>query len=271
MSKIKSALLVGLLVVVVGGIVIWRSQFTTWSPDIKLDVEAIEGMKTFDNSDWAFVLKTYVDEQGRVDYAGLKASPEPLYRYVAMLGKVGPNTREDLFPTTGHMLAYYINAYNALTLYNVIERYPIKSVRDDRADFFVFTRFGLDNEDVSLHLLETKLILKKLKKFKTGEPRVHFALNCASVGCPRLPQVPFEGAALEQQLAQETREFLSEPRNYTVEDGVPVISQIFQWYGEQFTPDPLTWISDRMPAMKVPQGVKPKFRPYDWSLNDQAR
>ncbi|MFN3202011.1 MAG: DUF547 domain-containing protein [Bradymonadia bacterium] len=271
MRGLKRWLLIGVLVAVVVGVVLWRSQFTTLVPGVKPDLDAIEAMTTFDNSDWAHVLETYVDDQGQVNYAALKANPERLYRYVHLIGHAGPTRKPKLFPTSGHMLAYYINAYNALTMYNVIERWPdIKSVRDDRANFFVFTRFVVDGEDVSLHVLETKSVFKKFKQVK-GIEKAHFALNCASKGCPRLPRVPFDGEAIEMQLDTEARKFLQEPRNYALDEDAVVVSQIFQWYEEQFRPDVQTWIKAEVPEVRLPEGLKLRHLPYDWSLNVQPR
>lgn len=266
MRRLKTWLLVGTLVAALAGVIIWRSQFTTKVPEVKLDLDEIEAMTTFDQSDWAEVLQRYVDDQGRVDYAGLKAHPEALHRYVALIGKIGPTTRPKLFPTAGDMLAYYINAYNALTLYNVVMRYPIASVRDEQADFFMFTQFVVDGEDISLHQLEKRYVIKKFKQ----EPRAHFALNCASLGCPTLPRTPFPGGeALDARLAEETQKLLSDPQHFALKDGVPHLSQIFQWYGDQFTPTPVAWIRAQRPDLEIPEGATPKYMPYDWSLNDQ--
>ena len=97
-------------------------------------------LTTFDYEDWTSVLREHVDDSGRVTYRKLKADRTHLDRFVAMLGAVGPESRPDLFPTRADKLAYYINAYNAFTLFNVINRLPdIQSVMDDKTSFFYFT------------------------------------------------------------------------------------------------------------------------------------
>ena len=207
-----------------------------------------------------------MNETGRVDYAALKTNRERLDRFVALIGAVGPNTKPSLFPTKAHQLAYYINAYNAFTMFNVINRLPkLKTVIDDKTSFFYFTEFPIDGGKISLYKLENELIRPRFK-----EPRIHFALNCASVGCPQLPAVPFLPKTLETQLAAETHKFLHEKRNVSVENGTVVLSHIFKWYKEDFPPNAMAWITSQSKDISLPPAAKVTYRPYDWALNAQA-
>jgi hypothetical protein len=220
----------------------------------------------FDYADWDEVLRRFVDDKGRVDYPGLKKERGALDRFVALLAATGPRTRPAWFKSKDEQLAYYLNAYNALTMFNVVERYPaIKSVYDEKVSFFMRTRFTLDGESLSLHDLENKVVRPRF-----AEPRAHFALNCASTGCPVLPAEKFDPARLDAQLERETKAFLDRPENLTVKDGEIVLSKIFKWYAEDFDGgDVLGWLRKRRPA--VPADGKLTHREYDWSLNDQAR
>lgn len=217
---------------------------------------------TYSDADWAAVLAKRVDAQGRVDYEALREDRAPLERYVALLAGTGPKETPGAFPSRAHRLAYWINAYNALTIFQVTQRRPIESVDDSKLTFFYLTKFEVDGRRLSLYEIENDVVRPEFT-----EPRVHFALNCASGGCPRLPQMPFRPATLESQLALETQRFLSEERNVAVEGDALVLSEIFKWYGADFEPTVEAWIRERRPDL--PPTDELRFRPYDWSLNAQ--
>ena len=253
--------IIGVLLLIASPLV-WNMLFSTVESPVTVDPKAIEAMTTFEYTDWAEVL-TLVDDQGRVDYQKLSADRSALDRFVATIAVVGPTTRPELFPNRGDKLAYYINAYNALTLFNVINRLPkMKSVHDDSKDFFYFTTFQLDGSSISLYKLENDIVRPEFE-----EPRVHFALNCASAGCPRLPSAPFLPGTLEAQLARETTRFLHETRNVRLDDGQVALSQIFEWYAEDFKPTPLAWIQAQATDLGLPADAKVTHTPYDWALN----
>jgi hypothetical protein len=240
--------------------------FSTVKSNQHIDTEAVAKLSSFDYTDWQAVLQTRVNSEGRVDYRALKKNRAPLDRFVALLSAVGPTTRPDLFESTAQQLSYYINAYNAFTMFNVINRLPeMKSVNDDIKSFFYFTEFEMDGAKISLYKLENELIRPKFQ-----EPRIHFALNCASVGCPQLPAEVFRPETLEAQLARETTKFLHERRNVTVEGDKVVLSMIFKWYKEDFPPSVMTWIINQAKDLKLPSGAPVNHRPYDWALNVQT-
>ena len=143
----------------------------------------------FSNAAFDVVLRRYVDDRGLVDYAGLQAQPAPLNHYYDLVAAYSPDNAPPLFPTRNDALAYWINAYNAAVMRTVLEYYPIASVGDvdgwlpGKAGFFVLQRLTFGGETGSLYDLENTVI-----RGRYHEPRVHFALNCASRGCPRLPR-----------------------------------------------------------------------------------
>ncbi|MHC4938872.1 MAG: DUF547 domain-containing protein [Planctomycetota bacterium] len=197
---------------------------------------------------WANVLGHV--ENGKVDYEAIPRTE--LNRFVAMLARFGPQTTPELFPTEPDRLAYWINAYNAVVIHQVLERWPIESVGKKKAQFFYWTRYVVDGKPRSLYAIENDIIRKRF-----DEPRIHFALNCASTSCPRLPSEPFVPAKLENQLKRETDRFLAE--HVSLEGETLYLSKIFEWYAEDFGPDPATWVGH--------PGKKVVYRPYDWSLN----
>ena len=232
--------------------------------EVRGDAARWADLKEFPYGDWAAVLSTHVDGDGRVDYEALSTQHGHLDQFVAMLGAVGPKSTPELFPTKAHRLAYWINAYNACTVHQVLEHWPLDSVGDMKTEFFYWTEYVVDGEERSLYAIENDIVRKEF-----GEPRIHFALNCASAGCPRLPAEPFLPQTLEAQLARETKRFLGEPRNVELTDDTLTLSKIFEWYAGDFTPTAKAWVTKRRDDLKIKSDTNVEFRDYDWALNKQ--
>ena len=248
----------------------------------------------FPNDRFDRVLQQYVNERGLVDYSALREDSEDLERYYYLITTYSPDSHPDLFPSEKHKLAYWINAYNAGAIKTVMTYYPISSVLDvkqpgiffflsDKSGFFFFQRLTFGGKSTSLYYLENQVIRKRF-----NDPRIHFAINCASLGCPRLPRRSFSGESLDQQLDNETRFFLTEERNFKIDHDEKVIylSSIFKWYEKDFT----SWYATKFPGRessllsyielyltpekteelkKIGNGYSLRFVPYDWRLNDQ--
>jgi hypothetical protein len=214
-------------------------------------------------------LKRFVDEQGRTDFQALAADRVDLDTFVAYVARVSPATSPELFPRRADVLAYHLNAYNALAAKGVID----EGVTDGFASFFkrqLFFRFRkvvVGGRSMSLATYENDVIRP------LGEPRVHFALNCMARSCPRLPQEAFNADELEAQLEAAAREFLNDPRNVRVEasDRAVWLSSILDFYTKDFAPDgkseTLIAYVNRYRDEPVDTGLALKFIPYDWSLN----
>jgi len=242
----------------------------------------------FSHADFDAVLQRFVDDQGRVDYAGLRADRGALDRYGDQVAAWSPDNAPALFPSRDDRLAYWLNAYNAAVLRTVLAYYPVASVDEippwlpSKFGFFVLQRSTVGGETTNLYTLENAVVRERYK-----DPRVHFALNCASASCPRLPRRAFTGAALPRQLDAETRRFVAETRNVRVDDAARIVwlSSIFNW----FVPDFLDWppLSGRAgatlleyvalyaepaqaEALRRAAAYEIRFTPYDWRLNDQA-
>ena len=239
----------------------------------------------------AGVLEARVDDRGRVDYAALAADREDLERFYAQFAEVGPTTHPELFPTREDRFAYWLNAYNAAVLVSVTRLFPLESVEDLGAPWYLFfgpptTRFffvrtqGFDGDELSLYTVEHARVLDEFE-----DPRAHFALNCASAGCPRLPREPFRAADLELQLHLETRLFFSEPRNLAIDHEAREIrlSSLLDWYADEFVADlerrgvepatPLEFATRHAPAEIAAElrgaaaDYTVRYVPYDWRLN----
>jgi hypothetical protein len=232
------------------------------------------------------VLRRVVDDDGRVDYPALVADRADLDAYVAELAATSPQRDVARFPTPDDRLAYWLNAYNASVLALVVERYPIASVKDvfpPLVGFFYLQRVTLGGERMSLRTLENDVV-----RARFHEPRVHFALNCASRGCPRLPTRAFTGPGLQAELEREARRFVAEARNVDVDEARRTVrlSSIFTWYEDDFTDwmrarhptEPATLVgyvrrladAQKQAALDACSGCSVEFVPYDWALNDRA-
>ena len=213
-----------------------------------------------DHSLWDELLQRNVDEQGWVNYPGFVADSTKLDAYLTELRTHPPTPNS----TRNQQLAYYINAYNAYTVYLILQHYPVKSIKDIKAPWKQPIA-ELGSETLSLNDIEHK-VLRKM-----DEPRIHFAINCASVSCPKLLNRAFLAETLDDQLAEVTRDFLMSDKNMIRQDSLE-LSSIFKWFGKDFTvngkKDILGFIQ---PYTDV--SIDPKARivylEYDWNLNEQ--
>src|SRR5258706_9298122 len=216
---------------------------------------------------WASALSRVVDEKGRIDFAGMAKEPHDLEVYVAWLARVGPATQPASFPTPESRLAYDINAYNALAMYNTITSGMPRDLNAVKVRFFYKNRFQLGGRDISLYDFENKVIRP------IGDPRVHFALNCMARGCPRLPREPFRADLIDPELEACAQYFFSEDRNVKLEPDSKTVrlSQILQFYTDDFlkkAPSLIAYVN-KYREDKIPEAWKVEFIPYDWQLNSQ--
>lgn len=232
--------------------------FHTVRPHVK--VEPVTAPGTFPHEILDGVLSAHVRD-GRVDYRAIQADRAAIDTYVAHLAAVSPSSDPALFPTTDHQLAYWINAYNALAITAVIDRPGLGTVVDDKVDFFYSTRYLLGGEKVSLYRLENGIVRPTFR-----DPRVHFALNCQSGGCPVLPSRAFPADGLDAFLEAETRTFCTNPEKVRVEGNVVHASQIFEWYADDFESAGGALGFLRKYRTDIPEGATLTYIPYDWTL-----
>jgi len=230
---------------------------------------------SFPYTEWNALLGKYVDDQGRVDYGRLKATPEDLARFEKVFAAVAassPKKTPAKYPTKEARLAYYLDAYNVLVWKNVLGRIgsgKFTNVDKEKLSFFYSTDFLVGDDKLNLLDLENKVIRPT---FKDG--RVHMALNCASGGCPMLPRDAFTPDKVEQQLSREARKFVNEPRNVSYDAATKRLrlSHIFDWYKEDFGKEPakvIDWINHyRAADAQLPADAKIEYVDYDWTLND---
>lgn len=233
----------------------------------------------YDHRSWQNVLETYVDVDGYVDYQILASDRAALDDYLSIIKSVGPQSSPDQFPSEDHRLAYYINAYNALVFEGVLSRGPeSKSVWRgliSGLNFFVRMDVMIDGRETNLRNLENDIIRDGFK-----DPRIHAALNCASVSCPRLPQYVFTPESLQQQLDDAIREFVNSPLNVRpeTEKRVVYLSEIFDWFDDDFlefekangnaSPSLIDYINRyRADGMEIDSGYDIRFIKYNKGIN----
>jgi hypothetical protein len=216
---------------------------------------------------WARLLAERVDESGRIDFAGIAREPRDLEVFVSWLAAVSPRSAPGRFPGREAVLAYSINAYNALAMYNVIRAGLPPELGSIKVRFFYRDRLLVGGEKISLYRLENSII-RPLR-----EPRVHFALNCMVRGCPRLPRVPFDAATLDSQLDGAARLFFGDSRNVELDPGRRTVrfNEILRFYAKDFLEKAPSLIAyaNRYRLPLIPADWKVEFLPYDWTLNQQ--
>ena len=219
---------------------------------------------------WENVLTRFVNERGEVDFRALARERTDLDAFLENIARASPRSHPDLFAGRESQIAYYINAYNALAMFNVIDTgFPTRLRGLFKVKFFGFRNFTVGGERMTLYSLENDVI----RPF--GEERVHFALNCMAVGCPRLPRKAFRAETLDAQLDAEARHFFGEQRNLYVdlERETVNVSELLKFYAEDFlarAPTLNAYINLYAHA-RVPDHYGVVFIDYDWTVNDQQR
>ena len=240
----------------------------------------------FDHSHrhWDALLKSHVvliegGKASQTDYAGMARDRAALKSYLG--GLSGVTEAEFSGWSKSRRMAFLINAYNAFTVEKILTRYPeLKSIWDFGKIFgnpFKDHFFRLFGRASSLDRIEQEMLRKP---GAYDEPRVHFALNCASVGCPMLREEAYVAERLEQQLEEQARRFLSDrTRNRVSADGRLEVSKVFDWYQEDFGARERYFaryarlLAGEPGQQKlVAEGKAPiLFLEYDWTLNDARK
>ncbi|MEL7303618.1 MAG: DUF547 domain-containing protein, partial [Pseudomonadota bacterium] len=243
-----------------------------------------EAGQTVDHSAWTKLLQTYVeagsDGLNRVDYAGFKKDGHAaLKSYVAKLEGTDPTklSRPEQF-------AYWANLYNAKTIDVVLDAFPVKSIREIQIGGgllgFLKKSAGaggpwkaeimtVNGRKLSLDNVEHDIMRKVF-----NDPRVHYSVNCASIGCPNLRREAFTGAKLEEQLDAGARAFVNSPRGFRVENGQLIASSIYSWFQVDFggskqgvLDHARKYADEKTKAMLSDHSDIASFK-YDWALND---
>lgn len=219
---------------------------------------AAEVRLQFDHHQWNTLLSRHVSNNGNVNYKGFKRDIVLLQNYIGTLSENMPNETW----SKEAKLAYWINAYNALTVDLIVKNYPIKSIKDidnpwgQRLWNLGGTLYNLDE-------IEHK-ILRKM-----DDPRIHFGIVCASFSCPKLLNTAFTAEQLDEQLTTATRDFLSDTDRNNISENELNLSKIFQWFAKDFKQNgTLIDFIDQYSDINISPNAKKRYKDYNWALNE---
>lgn len=234
-------------------------------------------MDRIDHAPWDVLLQKYVDKDGFVNYTAWHASGadrQALSSYLDSLSKANPASRT----SQDAKLAFWINAYNAVTVQGILREYPTTSIRNHTAKLFGYNIW----KDLQLYVAGKPYSLENIEHQilrKMGEPRIHFAIVCASIGCPRLLNRAYSSTDVQNQLETNAKDFFSRRQNFSYDSKTRTfnLSAILNWFGSDFgsgKPAQLQTIAKWLPsdaarAAAQQNVVAISFLDYNWNLNDQ--
>jgi len=234
----------------------------------------LDSSETIDHSAWNAWLGRFVvisaDGINRVAYAQVAADDrKALQAYIQSLAalNISAYNRAEQF-------AYWVNLYNALTIDVVLEHYPMQSIREIKSGFFSFGPWDLELITIKGEALTLDDIEHRILRPIWQDARIHYAVNCASLGCPNLQRQAFTAANTESLLKTAAREFINHPRGAQVEDGRLVVSSIYDWFEDDFGGNDRGVIehlkiyaeTDLRSALSNVDSISDDR--YDWQLND---
>lgn len=232
-------------------------------------------MKTVSHKAFTSLLKTHVVKQAtgltRVNYAGLKTKQTVLRAYIVSLQaiKVSGLNKPEQF-------AFWANLYNAVTLNVVLDAYPVKSIKDIDISPGIFSNGPWGKKLVTVEGIKLSLddIEHKILRGLHKDPRIHYSVNCASIGCPNLRLEAFTGANLQQQLDAAASDYINSPRGVVIKNGRVSASKIYSWFKKDFGGGQagvlahLKKYANQNLKAKLSQVSSINGYFYDWTLND---
>lgn len=216
---------------------------------------------------WNNLVKKHVNAAGMVNYKGFLADKTALDSYLDLLSKSAPkNSWSD-----NDQKAFWINAYNAFTVALIIKHYPVKSIKDIAGKIYKINTpwdikfITIGGKKYDLNNIEHSILRKKY-----DDPRIHFALVCASVSCPKLRNEAYTGAKLEAQLEDAGKTFLNDKSKNNISAGAASLSKYFSWYKGDFTKNgTLEDFINKYAQTKINKNTKISYLDYNWNLNEQ--
>lgn len=225
------------------------------------------GQKVPSHRQWDKLLKKHVNAAGRVDYKGFLADKAELNDYLKTLSDNAPQKKW----SDNDEKAYWINAYNAFTVCLILKNYPVKSIKDIGGSIYKINtawdiRFiTIGGEKYDLNNIEHKMLRRKF-----DDPRIHFAIVCASASCARLSREAYTGEKLEAQLEEASKDFINDKAKNNITSSKAELSKYFTWYKGDFTKKgSLVNFINKYSQTKMTEDTKIDYLDYNWSLNEQ--
>lgn len=219
---------------------------------------------------WDELLKKWVDPAGMVNYKGFVQDKQKLEAYLRQLSQTPPDPKTW---TKQEQLAYWINAYNAFTVKLIADNYPVKSIEDLHPTLNIplvntvwhKKFFKIGGKESSLDEIEHSILRKQF-----DEPRIHFALVCASYSCPPLRREAYNASDLNKQLDEQARRFINDPKRNKIGANKAQLSKIFSWFKDDFTKQQsLVSYLNRYSTTRLSPQASISYLEYDWRLNEQ--
>ena len=216
---------------------------------------------------WDDLVRKYASKDGKVDYNGFILDSVQLDSYLNLLKNNHPNDKNW---NEKEQIAYWINAYNAFTVKLIVDYYPLKSIKDIKNGLpFINSVWDIKFIKIEGATYDLNNIEHSILRSKFDEPRIHFAINCASVSCPNLRNEAFTPEKLEDQLTEQARLFLADPEKNKIAKDKADISKIFLWFKKDFKKQGslIDYLNQYSPV-KIDQKAKIDYLNYDWNLNE---
>ena len=217
---------------------------------------------------WNQLVSQHVSPEGQVRYEGFIKDSLQLNAYLNLLKTNHPN---DQNWKQDEQIAYWINAYNAFTVKLIVDHYPVKSIKDIKRGIpFINSVWDIKFINIEGAIYDLNNIEHRiLRSDKYKEPRIHFAINCASVSCPKLRNEAFTASQLEMQLTDQARSFLSNPIKNKITKDHYQVSKIFSWFKKDFVREgSLIDFLNQYASVQIDKGAKKDFLDYNWNLNN---
>jgi hypothetical protein len=228
------------------------------------------GQEHLKHSQWTSLLTKYVDDKGMVNYKGFKKEEATLDKYLAVLSDNHPTSSW----SKDDQLAFWINAYNAFTVKLIVKNYPVKSIKELGGSIYrvntpwdiKFIKIGKETYD--LNNIEHNIIRKEF-----NEPRIHFALNCASASCPPLRKEAYVGSKLEKQLSDQSRVFINDKSKNKIGKDKAELSKLFTWFKGDFTAKhaSVQAFINQYSTSKITDKTAISYLEYSWDLNESKQ
>ncbi len=230
---------------------------------------SIFAQKAPSHQQWDKLLKKHVNAAGLVDYKGFKADKAELDAYLKTLSSNPPQSSWSV----NDQKAYWINAYNAYTVDLILQHYPVKSIKDIGSKIkipFVNTPWDIKFINIGGKKYDLNNIEHGILRKKFDDPRIHFALVCASMSCPRLRNEAYTSAQLDAQLEDAGKDFLNDRSKNRISAGKAELSKYFSWYKGDFTKKgSLANFINQYSTVKINGNTKIDHLDYNWNLNEQ--
>ena len=222
------------------------------------------------HAQWDALLKKHVRSDGLVDYKGFTADKNKLEEYLDLLSNNAPDRKTW---SEEEQLAYWINAYNAFTIKLIVDNYPLKSIKDLNPVLSIPTvrsiwskkLFKIGGKSTSLDDIEHGILRKEFE-----EPRIHFAVNCASFSCPVLRAEAYIPGKINEQLEEQTVLFINDDKRNVITKDNPQVSKIFSWFTKDFKRNGsvIDFLNQYTKNVQIDRGADLDYLDYNWRLNE---